>query len=335
MRGRTPILGKVATWACFGCLAVVLWVSSSLALTINFEWDPPDPNVPPLPDGYRIYMTETPGVYSYGSGNAKYQGPASIFGGTVVTDIPPDGKRYFVATAYLNTGIESDPSNEVMVQAPAVPCVYTYSTWGECQPSGTQTRTVLTALPAGCSGTPILSQSCTYVPVPFNSILRTAWVLKAVDSEETVEEQSQAIKAFDGNPATIWHTKYSGTPDPQPHFIQIDLGAVYDIDGLKYLPRQDIDDGIPSLSGTITAWEFSVSVDGVSWVQAGGGTWAADQTEKQSMFAVKRGRYVMLKSSAVAGGSQWTSCAELFVSGVAVQVPQLPPGKVTRLRVIP
>jgi HYDIN/CFA65/VesB-like, Ig-like domain len=39
-------------------------------------------------------------------------------------------------------------------------CTYTYSEWGACQPDGTQTRTVLTSLPAGCTGTPVLSQSC-------------------------------------------------------------------------------------------------------------------------------------------------------------------------------
>lgn len=45
-----------------------------------------------------------------------------------------------------------------------VPCAYAYSAWSACQPNGTQTRTVLTATPSGCAGTPVLTQSCTYVP---------------------------------------------------------------------------------------------------------------------------------------------------------------------------
>jgi hypothetical protein len=51
-------------------------------------------------------------------------------------------------------------------EAPPPPptCTYTYSDWGACQPDNTQTRTVLTATPEGCVGTPVLSQSCTYVP---------------------------------------------------------------------------------------------------------------------------------------------------------------------------
>jgi len=41
---------------------------------------------------------------------------------------------------------------------------WTYSDWGTCQSNSTQTRTVSTSLPSGCTGgSPILSQSCSYV----------------------------------------------------------------------------------------------------------------------------------------------------------------------------
>jgi hypothetical protein len=42
---------------------------------------------------------------------------------------------------------------------------FTYSAWGECTSSGTQTRNVLTSSPSGCvGGNPVLSQQCTYIP---------------------------------------------------------------------------------------------------------------------------------------------------------------------------
>ncbi len=42
---------------------------------------------------------------------------------------------------------------------------FTYSPWGVCQPDGTQTRSVLTSSPAGCTGgAPATSQACTYTP---------------------------------------------------------------------------------------------------------------------------------------------------------------------------
>ncbi|MDO8594002.1 MAG: hypothetical protein Q7R93_00610, partial [bacterium] len=40
--------------------------------------------------------------------------------------------------------------------------MYTYSGFGECQPNNTKTQTVTGTSPAGCSGTPVTSQSCTY-----------------------------------------------------------------------------------------------------------------------------------------------------------------------------
>jgi mono/diheme cytochrome c family protein len=55
---------------------------------------------------------------------------------------------------------------------------FTYTDWGTCQSNGTQTRTVTAAAPAGCSGgSPVLTQSCTYVP-PTNtctSFTYSAW----------------------------------------------------------------------------------------------------------------------------------------------------------------
>jgi mono/diheme cytochrome c family protein len=47
---------------------------------------------------------------------------------------------------------------------PPAACTYAYSNWGACQSNGTQTRTVTSSTPAGCTGTPALSQACTYVP---------------------------------------------------------------------------------------------------------------------------------------------------------------------------
>jgi hypothetical protein len=49
---------------------------------------------------------------------------------------------------------------------PAGTCTaFTYSAWGACQSNSTQTRSVLTASPSGCTGgSPVVSQACTYTP---------------------------------------------------------------------------------------------------------------------------------------------------------------------------
>ncbi len=53
-------------------------------------------------------------------------------------------------------------------------CTYTYSAWGSCQSNGMQSRTVVTSTPAGCTGTTVLSQSCT-PPVTSCTYTYAAW----------------------------------------------------------------------------------------------------------------------------------------------------------------
>ena len=47
---------------------------------------------------------------------------------------------------------------------PPGPCFYTYSAWGPCV-NGIKTRTVISAFPSGCTGTPILTDTCSLPPV--------------------------------------------------------------------------------------------------------------------------------------------------------------------------
>jgi hypothetical protein len=58
---------------------------------------------------------------------------------------------------------------------PPASCTYTYSDWSACQPNGTQTRTVISSSPAGCVGTPVLSQSCTYGGPPPCTYIYSDW----------------------------------------------------------------------------------------------------------------------------------------------------------------
>ena len=56
------------------------------------------------------------------------------------------------------------PENMPAGSGGATACTYTYSDWGVCQSDSTQIRTMMTSTPSGCTGTPVLSQACTYVP---------------------------------------------------------------------------------------------------------------------------------------------------------------------------
>ena len=47
-----------------------------------------------------------------------------------------------------------------MLRAPRS-CTYSYTAWTACDATGTQTRTVTSATPAKCTGTPVTMQDCT------------------------------------------------------------------------------------------------------------------------------------------------------------------------------
>ena len=78
------------------------------ASNVTFEWDA---NSETDLAGYRLYQSQTPGVYTFGDGNQV----ASILTGTETVTITgvSDGVYYWVLTAYDTHGNESGPSNEV------------------------------------------------------------------------------------------------------------------------------------------------------------------------------------------------------------------------------
>ncbi len=76
---------------------------------------------------------------------------------------------------------------------PPTACTYTYSAWAACQSDGTQTRTVASSAPAGCTGTPVLSQSCVYTPPPPTACSYTLGAWGACQSDGT---QTRTVSAF-------------------------------------------------------------------------------------------------------------------------------------------
>jgi lysophospholipase L1-like esterase len=130
--------------------------------------------------------------------------------------------------------------------------------------------------------------------------------VKAVDSQAA---GFGAANAIDGNPNTFWATQWEGAPPPHPHEIQIDLGAVRDVTGFRYLPRQDEFD-----SGNISRYEFYVSADGTNWgVATATGTFSPGKSEQEVSFPLKSGRYVKLRSLTEVNLSPWAVVAELSV----------------------
>jgi len=129
---------------------------------------------------------------------------------------------------------------------------------------------------------------------------------------------SEAFKAMDGNPGTMWHSRWRAATTDLPHEIVVDMGARYAISGFTYLPRTDA-----SRNGTIKDYEVYLSdKNEVLLPLANGkpigkpvarGTFAKSKGENVVTFpAPVKGRYFRLRAlSEVNGAPSWAGIAEL------------------------
>jgi hypothetical protein len=107
----------------------------------------------------------------------------------------------------------------------------------------------------------------------------------------------------------MWATQWIPSSPPPPHDIRINLGATYNINGFRYLPRQD---GVSN--GSIGQYEFYVSTDGVNWGSAvASGSFSNIAAEQQVTFSTRSARYVRLRALSEINGFPWTTVAELNV----------------------
>ncbi|MEO5916499.1 MAG: discoidin domain-containing protein [Luteolibacter sp.] len=90
------------------------------------------------------------------------------------------------------------------------------------------------------------------------------------DSQETVDGNSPATMAIDGNPTTYWHTEWGAYEAPLPHHLTIDIGSLRKIGGFVYTPRQG------NQNGRIANYQVHYSVDGINWTPMKSGTWPND-----------------------------------------------------------
>ncbi|MED5017650.1 endo-alpha-N-acetylgalactosaminidase family protein [Paenibacillus chibensis] len=117
----------------------------------------------------------------------------------------------------------------------------------------------------------------------------------------------EPANALDGDPATMWHTKWS--PAHLPESITLDLGGKFKINQLKYLPRSGAG------NGTITGYNLYISTDGVEFTKIASGKWVRDESVKSARFTAVEATH--LKLEAIEGVGNFASAAELQVFKVA------------------
>lgn len=110
----------------------------------------------------------------------------------------------------------------------------------------------------------VLSLFMTYLSAQCEStaIDRSGWTIHSFDTEETSGEgptNGRASDAIDGDVNSFWHTQWQNITSEYPHFISIDMGAVYPVNGISVRSRSDMHQNKPK------GYELFLSTDGVNW----------------------------------------------------------------------
>lgn len=197
----------------------------------------------------------------------------------------------------------------------SVPAGQTVSTsWAVAPPAGTPEGSYpLTGTSRYVvSGNELVSETgATARVLPPGTIPQSRMRVHDVDSDEP-NTGGGAEKAIDGDPSTIWHTAWSEVePDaPYPHWITLDLGASYDVDGFSYLPRQ------VGSNGRMKDYQLFVSADGQTWGEpVAAGTFLSGTAETKLTVPAKRGRYIKLVGLNSQNGAVFGGAAELNAFG--------------------
>ena len=156
----------------------------------------------------------------------------------------------------------------------------------------------------------IVAEECPSVSNCNNPALvpKESWELKYVDSEE-INYPGFATMAFDNDPSTIWHTRWSTGSDPYPHQMEIDLGDEYKIYEFTYQTRQDGE------NGRIKDFELYFSSDFLDYGDADTIAQFENTSAPQtiSFYSPKIGRYLKLVALSEVNGNAWSSAAEFDI----------------------
>lgn len=143
-------------------------------------------------------------------------------------------------------------------------------------------------------------------------LLPRTLLVATADVQETLAAPAQAARVLDGAPGTFWHSQYTPTLPPLPHWLRLDLhGGLWWTGGLVVWPRQDT-----SANGMIKDYRVEGSEDGTTWTVLASGTWPASrqpQTVRWAPFLTQGLRLVALSNQQQQ--CCWASLAEIALIG--------------------
>lgn len=189
-------------------------------------------------------------------------------------------------------------------------------------------------------GSDIYSEGADYTIGSSDVTLTAVWDLNEIpsvkvenitgkaDSEQTAQNPQPGSNAVDQDVNTHWHSNWSNNdvtinpanPDQnRNNGYTIDLGAVYEVTKLEYLPRIHVKDGDGCENGRILQYRIlaGTTEDALSEVTlSGSGTWENTETLKTAKFEPVSARYLRIEALATygdTGNNKFISAAEFYV----------------------
>ena len=143
--------------------------------------------------------------------------------------------------------------------------------------------------------------------IPLRELDKRKWSVLHVDSVEPGE--GYAKHAIDNDPATFWHTNWSGNQAPHPHELQIDLGQTLELLGFTQLPRQD------SANGRMRRYRFYVSKNRQNWGEPVAQGQFPNSGSLQTIKFAKpiTGQFIRIVATDEWGRQYYTTLAELDI----------------------
>lgn len=108
----------------------------------------------------------------------------------------------------------------------------------------------------------ILSSSIAYSQCESININRENWTVIDFDTQETSGEGANnglASDAIDENISTYWHSQWQNIDSEYPHYISVDMGDIYPINGMSVKSRGNV------ASAKSKKYELYLSMDGNDW----------------------------------------------------------------------
>jgi len=151
-----------------------------------------------------------------------------------------------------------------------------------------------------------------------NTIAQSGMSIFSVSSQEEVSETAPASNALDGDILTHWHSGYTPSAIPYPHFVVFDLGATYELTQIGTVSRRG------HLNGVVADFEIYVSSSGSGFPPTPDATNTGSDTATSLVTTLPAdtiGRYVMFKAINAVNGREFAALAEFTAVGTPAEEP--------------